>query len=138
MAANPAMEPELLGALNLVRRTGAKQVQVRYSDDEAPVVWIAVGGWFRGPDGVPVASGDELIYEAAAGPSPTVAMNRLLDQIVDGGVCPNCERPTGFIAKGEALPPEGSAMQQMCCWWTWSDQDECYGRDCDGKLADGS
>jgi hypothetical protein len=29
----------------LVRRTGAKATQVRYSDDEQPVIWMAVVEW---------------------------------------------------------------------------------------------
>jgi hypothetical protein len=29
-------------ALEFLRRTGARQVQVRYSDDEDPVVWFVV------------------------------------------------------------------------------------------------
>lgn len=76
--------PEFKAMLDMLGRTGAKQVQLRYSDDEKPTVWFVV---------VVYADGRA---ETGAALDLGTALERCCEQMLDGGECTHCHRPTGF------------------------------------------
>jgi len=87
-AAAELHDPRFVAAYKLIGRTGARTVQVRYSEGDDPaedkLVWMAV---------VEYADG---VWDVAAGRDPLQAIFRMCDTLVDGGMCAACGRPTGF------------------------------------------
>lgn len=78
----------------MVGRTGASDMQIRYHDDVDPVVWMGVAVY---PPGSLRADGTRTsrqAFECAAGQSPIEAMWRLVEQLVTGGRCSHCGRST--------------------------------------------
>jgi len=116
-----------VAAAKLIGRTGARSFQIRYSDDEEPTVWMAVGEWSIS-NGRPVANGGKQTFEAAAGMDPLTAVLRLLDQMVDGGMCTHCNRPTGITDHWQSEMP----MSDTVCWYTYDPELEEYRRSCEG------
>jgi hypothetical protein len=102
----------LLAANEMVWRTGATKFQLRYSDDEQPVVWMAVGQW-----------GD--IHEVGASLDPVRAAIRLLEQVVDGGQCIHCHRPTGITDDFDAMP-----LNERVCWYQYDPELKTFRRGC--------
>jgi hypothetical protein len=111
-------DPRFTAALDLLPRTGAREVQIRYSDDEQPVVWIAVALY------------DEGRWESASGHDPVVAAFRLLAQLYDGGRCTHCNKPTGFSEDVDALPFDASI-----CWTQWDPELKKFRRGCAGDTV---
>jgi hypothetical protein len=122
---DPPLSERALAAIDVVRRTGADQFQIRYSDDEQPVVWMAVVGWRVNKDGVPAPHGAGRAFEAAAAVQPDWAIYRLAEQIVDGGTCAHCGRPTGFNPDVAHEP-----LEAIICWWTWDPETSTYVQAC--------
>lgn len=110
----PEDNPVFLAAVDLVRRTGASSFGVRYQDDDDPVVWIAVaeyeGGW-----------------DAGAGRDPFQAVMRLLDQLIDGGCCTHCGRPTGVTPDFEGAMP----LDKLVCWYRYDPELKTFRRGCE-------
>jgi hypothetical protein len=107
-------DPRLAAAVDLLRRTGAASFAVRYSDDETPIVWLAVAEYRDGR------------WEAAAGHHPLQATLRLCDTVVDGGKCTHCGRMTGFEAKAlDAMP-----ANELVCWYQYDPGRQAYVRGC--------
>ena len=56
-------DPRVTAAIDVISRTGVREFQLRYHDDEEPVIWIAVGTWLWGRrrSGIegPVATGGQ-------------------------------------------------------------------------------
>lgn len=107
-------DARMTAAVELLGRTGADEFQVRYCDEEKPVVWIAAARW-----------GD--IWEAAAGMNPLFAVFRLCDQVIDGGHCVHCNRPTGFAAELDQMP-----LDKLVCWYQWDPERSTFRRGCEG------
>lgn len=106
-------------AVAMVGRTGATNFQIRYSDDEEPVVWMAVGEWDRG---------GRSVYEVGASIDPMKAMFRLLEHIVDGGQCSHCKRPTGITEDVDDMP-----LDELVCWYQYDPELKTYRRGCEGS-----
>lgn len=101
-------DPRFTAAMTwLGKSTGAKSLQIRYSDDEQPIVWLAVGEWDN-----PVVKG----HECAAGMGPLTAVMRLCEQVSDGGICTHCRKPTGFVPEADPGP---MPLTDHVCWWTF-------------------
>lgn len=109
----PTDDPRFTAAIDVLRRTGARTVQIRFSDDEQPTVWMVVVG-YAVRNGRPVKSGKVNHHEVGAATDPLRAVFRLCDQVVDGGTCAHCGRPAGFNENPGALP-----LDRHVCWWTW-------------------
>jgi hypothetical protein len=114
----------LKACVDMARRTGAREWQLRYQDDDNPVVWIAVAKWTL--DG-------EDIWECAAGMTPPRAAFKLLEQLIDGGMCRVCGRPTGLLEMDE--PPPGTAGSTGVCWYAYSASRERFLTGCESRLA---
>ena len=117
---DPVRDPRFLAAIDLLRRTGAQWVQIRYSDDEQPVIWMVAASWDHA-----LARGED----AGAGMSPLQASMRLLDQIVDGGQCRHCERPTGVTDDWRGEMP----LAEHVCWYRYDPETESFRRSCEGE-----
>lgn len=106
-------DPRFTAAVDLIRRTGAREFQLRYCEEEAPpVVWIAAARW-RGR------------WEAGAAMNPLWAVFRLLDQVIDGGTCKHCRRPSGFDPSADPMP-----LDKVVCWYQWDPSQKKFARGC--------
>lgn len=99
--------------VEMVGRTGASSFQIRFQDDEQPCVWMAVAIY------------DDDRFDVGAGIDPYHAVCRLLDQLVDGGVCTHCQRPTGFSPDPDHLP-----MGDYVCWYQYDPSTKKIVRGC--------
>ena len=114
----PEADRRMLAGVDLLGRTGAEEFQIRYDDGDdgaGPVVWIALGQW----------GGDR--WEAAAAMGPVAAVMRLCEQVIDGGMCKHCDRPTGFSPDPEAMP-----MDELVCWYQFDPELSTFRRGCAG------
>jgi hypothetical protein len=112
---------KLQAALDFLRRTGARQIQVRYSDDEMPVVWFVVASY----DGANPTGTKGVETDAAL--SPTAAVLRLCERLADGGQCTHCGRPTGFEPHLLLRMP----YDQQICWYQYDPELKTYRRGCE-------
>lgn len=115
MTDQPEVEdPRFLAAVKMIERTGAKGFQLRFHDDEKPTVWLAVATYSDGK------------AEAAAALHPLPAVFRLCDQLIDGGQCTHCGRPTGFSQDIDPLP-----LESHVCWYQWDPERKTFRRGCE-------
>jgi hypothetical protein len=113
----PRLEDKRIpAAIALLGHTGATEVQVRYCDEERPVVWMAVARWGKR-------------WEVTAAMTPALAVFRLCDEVIDGGQCTHCRRPTGFTPDFEAMP-----ASRLVCWYQWDPECEAFRRGCAGDV----
>src|SRR4249920_2032928 len=114
-------QDKLTAAVEFIRRTGAHQIQVRYSDDEEPVIWFVVALYKgKGP-----ARLSKVVV--AASTTPTDAALRLCEQIADGGLCVHCGRPVGFEPKMLNRMP----YDKLICWYQWDPELKTFRRGCE-------
>jgi hypothetical protein len=107
-------DPRLTPAVDLLGRTGASEFQIRYCDEDKPVVWIAAARW-----------GDH--WECAAATHPMGAIFRLCDEVIDGGQCRHCGRPAGFAPDLDTMP-----LEPLVCWYQWDPERKTFRRNCAG------
>lgn len=113
-------DPRVPAMLKLLARTGALQVQIRFSDDEQPTVWFVVAKY--GP----------RRWETAAAIDPVVALERLCERVIDGGECTHCHRPTAFDLGHD--DSENEALSQgTVCWYMWDPELATIRRGCEGN-----
>lgn len=120
-------EPKLAAAVKFLRRTGMREFQLRYSDDEAPVVWMAIAKYSVDENTIPVAEGGRLVYEVDASLDPLRATLRLCERMADGGLCTHCHRPTGFEPDSLNSMP----LSEHVCWWQWDPELRVFRRGCE-------
>ncbi len=102
-------------AIALLGRMGAVSFQLRYSDDPKPVIWIADAEWRNS-------------HECAAGMSVLAAVRRLLDVVVNGGVCAHCRRRT-------RVEHDTNHHDDEWCWYSFDPAEETYRRSCKGRIT---
>lgn len=124
MPADPTNDPRLAAGLALIGRTGAKDLTIRYHDDEQPTVWMACASWPRTRDGV-----EGRHYEAAGGMTPLSAVLRLLELVIDGGRCAHCGRPTAVEADFTAE----RLLEETFCWYVFDPELATFRRGCEGE-----
>ena len=110
-------DPRIGPAVDMLGRTGADEFQVRYCEEERPIVWIAAARW-------------EDRWECAAAINPLRAIFRLCDQVIDGGTCQHCHRPTGFAPDLDPMP-----LEPFVCWYQWDPELRTFRRGCSGGLG---
>ena len=114
-------ERKLTAAVDLLGRTGASGVQIRYSDDESPVVWFVVAEY--GPD----------VWETAAGRDPVEALIRCASQVVDGGTCRHCNLPAVVETDWEnPLDVFANRIGFDLCAYTYDPELATFRRSCEG------
>lgn len=111
---DPDQADRMLAGIGFIGRTGAAGFQIRFHDDEMPIVWIALALY---PDGK---------AEAAAAIHPTKAVLRLCESLGDGGTCAHCMRPAGFIPG----PPDIAPDMPGICWVRYNSKSKEYERSC--------
>jgi len=99
----------------MIGRTGSTGFQMRYDDEQDPVVWVAVALYKKGR------------WECAAGPGPVEATLRLCEHLMDGGRCAHCGRPSGFNPDFDATMP----LEPLVCWYQWDPERKTYRRGCE-------
>lgn len=109
---NPLGE-RTLALIELLRRCGLTGLQMRYSDDEKPVVWMAV------------ACVGEAGYAVAASFDPEKAIDNLSEEMIDGGACNHCGRPAGVMHELGSMP----AAREIC-WYQYDPSLKRYARHC--------
>lgn len=113
---NEAKDPRLTAAIEMLHRTGSTQFQLRYSDDEKPTIWLAVGKWGQH-------------YETAAGLGPLTATIRLAELVIDGGQCAHCRKPCGLWDRWQETPP----LHTHLCWYVFDPELAKFRRSCEGE-----
>ena len=128
--ADPTADPRLVAGVELLRRTGLASFQIRYSDDEPPLVWIAVGEWKLSATGRPVPEAQSVgsAFEATAAMDPLRAIMRLCDRVIDGGQCTHCHRPSGVSDDFTQTMP----LNKLVCWYQYDPELQTFRRGCEG------
>ena len=110
-------DPRFLAAIDLVRRTGAADIRIGFSDPEdgEPTVWYSCATY-------PQLNG----AEAAAALDPLNALFRLCTQVIDGGVCTHCRKPSIFIEDMDT-----AILDQMGCVYAWDPEMKVFRRQCE-------
>jgi hypothetical protein len=134
MSTLPAVDdPRFIPAVDMLRRIGADEFQIRYSDDTQPVVWVAAVRFSPGKAAVNTDTGqmatlNHEYWECAAALSPLSAVFRLCDLLIDGGRCAHCHQRAGFDAE-PGPPPLGG---ELICWYRFDPELETFRRSCEG------
>lgn len=108
-------DPRFIAAIDLMRRTGQAEFQIRYDEEQDPIVWVAAGKW-----------GDS--WEAAGAMNPVAAVMRLLERAIDGGTCAYCTKPTAVSDDWESPTP----LADTFCWWLYDPENQTFRRGCEG------
>lgn len=126
----PEPSPKFKAAVDMVRRTGARDFQLRYQDDDEPVVWMAVAHHVLDPENRPLPAplGGFDQWTVGAGFQPEVAATRLCEELIDGGICTHCGKPSVFE------PGFGRAwLEEHVCWTQYDPELAVYRRGCEGE-----
>jgi hypothetical protein len=121
-AAGSIDDPRFHAVLDLCRRMGARQVHIRYQDDQQPVMWLV---------GVEVPQQDGWGWDCAGAMTPLLAAMRLAEQVTDGGRCAHCGRATGLWMEWEQKPP----FDLMMCWYIYDPELQKFRRSCEGETS---
>lgn len=109
----PVFDPRFMAAVDLIGRSGADNFQIRYCEEETPTVWVAAAKWGE-------------VWEVGASTAPLEALFRLCAQVLDGGMCKHCGRPSGFVPDLEPAP-----APELVCWYQWDPELETFRRGCE-------
>ena len=116
MSGHAAESPRLTAGIDLLRRCGALSFRIGFSPEEdgRPIVWYAVAEWAHGAD-------------AAAALIPERAVLRLCEQVIDGGRCRHCGRPTVFTPDSDT-----TILDLAGCVYAWDPELATFRRSCEG------
>lgn len=121
-------DPRYIAAIDLVRRNGAKEIQLRYDDEQNPIVWVAVAG-FSVIDGKIGQRGKINAHQVGAGLTPLNSVFSLCHACLDRhGFCAHCGRNTMFDEIFEEHP-----TQNFYCWYQWDPELQTFRRGCEGE-----
>ncbi|MCB0968293.1 MAG: hypothetical protein KDB37_15785 [Ilumatobacter sp.] len=119
---SPEQQAKLSAAVAMIGRCGAASVQIRWSDDEDPVVWFVV------------AEFDEGVWETAAGRDPIEAALRCAEQLVDGATCVHCGRPTALDTDWQSPVTSIADMTGLAlCAYVYDPELHTFRRSCEGE-----
>jgi len=93
--------------VDMIGRTGAKNLQIGYLDEIKPTAWVAMATFDRG-------------HKTGSGLSLPEALWVLLEGLVDGGVCQHCHKVTTLLAPTEITGhPASVALSAATCVYTY-------------------
>lgn len=127
----PEVDDRFLAAVDLVRRTGASDFQIRYQDELEPTVWIAVAGHYV-LHGQPVTvdtPGREQAWTTSSSLDPGRAVVALAATLLDGGSCVHCDRPSAL----EPYDLGTQLLDELVCWTQYDPELKTYRRGCEGS-----
>lgn len=107
-------DPRMPAAVDLIGRSGAHEFAIRYCEEVEPTVWIAQSRHGRA-------------WTVAVALTPLGAVFNLCDDLIDGGQCQHCGRPTGFEPTTDPMP-----MPEHVCWYQWDPELATFRRGCAG------
>jgi hypothetical protein len=127
---NPVEDDRFLAGVDLLRRSGMHSFQIRYSDDEEPVVWLAVGEWKLDARGHPVPEGQHAgtYFDAMAAMNPLGAVLRLCEKAIDGGTCVHCGKPSAVSDDWASEQP----LDEYFCYYVFDPELKTFRRSCEG------
>jgi hypothetical protein len=117
-----AIDPRFDPATQLVRRTGAKQVQLLHSEVPLPVVWMAVATY----------RDEQERFECASAPDPLEAVFRLCGHLLEHGRCRHCGRATIFFS--DPAPSHNTVQATIeggRCPYFFDAEGQAFRRGCD-------
>lgn len=113
-------EPFFLACVDMVKRTGAKTWEMRYSDPEhkgSPAVWIAIAGYTqRG----------KWAHLVACSLAPTQAAFKVCEEAIDGAQCQHCKKPAGITEHFKGMP-----VPEAICWYQYDPELRTFRRGCE-------
>lgn len=112
-----AEDPRFVACVGLIGDSGGRQFQIRYDDEQNPLVWVATAELRGGHQ------------ECAGGFSPVQAAFRLCETLYDGGFCGHCGQPAGVTMDWRAEMP----LARVVCWWVYDPETEKFRRSCEGE-----
>jgi hypothetical protein len=141
--ANPGdLDPRFLAGTAMIGRLGAQDFALRWLDAEEgnPHVWVAQCTF---PPGRPAMLNGVLgettrpyVEVAASIGDPTIAVLRLCAQLVDGGTCTHCARPTVFVETHDDYDITAGGMapgaEGAFCLYQWDPELDTFRRSCEG------
>jgi hypothetical protein len=111
-------DPRFLAVLELLKKTGADGFQIRYDEEQDPIVWVAVATYKTG-------------YQCDAGFTPLSAVMRLAERLGDGGTCAHCGKPTGLSWDWDQEHPAAEHI----CWFIYDPETQRFRRSCEGETV---
>lgn len=106
----------MIAAVALLGSTGASEVSIRYCDEQVPTVWFAIAKWGK-------------TWAASGAMHPLLAVLKLCDDVIDGGECTHCGRPTGFSPEHDQMP-----LDNLVCWYQYDPELKEFRRGCAGSV----
>lgn len=120
-------DPRFIAAIDFLKRQGAREFQIRYDDEQQPIVWVAVAG-YSWIDGRPRSTGKINGHQTGSGMDPLSAMFNLLRNSLNFvGRCNHCDRNTMFDEWFGEQP-----LEDLYCWYQWDPELKVYRRGCEG------
>ncbi len=130
MIGDPSQMGEFVVAcVDMVGRSGAKEFQIRYDEQQTPTVWVAVARYSvrSSPTAIAVRH-----YEAAGGMTPDDAAYRLLEAVLDGGWCRHC---SGVVAVEREWRDDLARITfpdgRTSCWYVFDPELKRFRRSCE-------
>lgn len=112
-----ASDPRFIACVDMIGQSGGKTFQVRYDEEQDPVVWVAVAELRGGR------------WECAGGKSPLQASYRLLQVLYNGGWCGHCGKASGVTLDWQSDMPQADSL----CWWVYDPETQKFRRSCEGE-----
>lgn len=134
MPAFEATDPQLAvkderftAAIKFLERLGAREFQMRFDDEQRPIVWVAISGYSI-INGKPATRGKINAHQTGCGMDPLTAMFNLMTNSLNfRGLCNHCGRNTMFDESFGEVP-----MADVYCWYQWDPELKLYRRGCEG------
>lgn len=101
---------------DLVGRTGATALDIRYQDDQEPVLWVAAAHY----------PGGRVEVDAAL--NTPHALYRLAERLIDGGACQHCGKATNVTIDFSDSQPFGP----LFCSYVYDPELKRFRRSCEG------
>ena len=111
-------DPRFLACIDFIAKTGSTGFQIRYDEEQDPIVWVAVALYKTG-------------YQCDAGFTPLSAVMRLSERLGDGGTCAHCGKPSGISFDWEHENP----LAEHICWFVYDPETQRFRRSCEGETV---
>jgi len=106
----------------LIVRISAQAVQIRYCDEDTPIIWLCVDEWKLKNS----ASEEKIRHDVASALDPLTALMRLCESDLDGGQCTHCGRPVSVT-----FDHINALGMPSVCEYTYDPELKTFRRDCE-------